>query len=41
MPVMRTQPNMISDIVKCVAIVAALILLAVLYWVAFTFEDRK
>lgn len=32
---------MISDIVKCVAIGAALILLAVLYWVAFTFEDRK
>jgi len=32
---------MISDIVKCVAIVAALILLLILYWVAFTFEDRK
>jgi len=39
--VLRAQPNMISDIVKCVAIGAALILLAVLYWVAFTFEDRK
>ena len=37
---------MISDIVKCVAIkcvaiVAALLLLAILYWVAFTFEDRR
>lgn len=32
---------MISDIVKVVAIVAALPLLAVLYWVAFTFEDKR
>lgn len=32
---------MISDIVKCAAIVAALLLLAVLYWVAFTFEDEQ
>ena len=31
---------MISDIVKVVAIVAALLLLAVLYLVAFTFEDK-
>ena len=31
---------MIREIVKCVAIVAALLLLAVLYWIAFTFEDN-
>jgi len=31
---------MISEIVKVVAIVAALLLLAVLYWIAFTFEDK-
>ena len=32
---------MISDVVKCIAIVAALLFLAVLYWVALTFEDEQ
>lgn len=41
MSVMRTQPIMIREAVKIVAIVAALFLLMILYWVAFTFEDRK
>ena len=31
---------MISEIVKVVAIVAALLLLAVLYWIAVTFKDN-